>query len=181
MGEIASTAAWYAAIVATLSLLFNLMKWVRERARLSVRIIPTVYEDGGFSKVEKTPHGEVSTPILYYHIEVINVGERPTTIMGVSATTRDTFWDKVLRSTKTFDGEIGIVGSVFSPHYGKHLPYVIGPGEVWSCRVPISRVDDLQQGGRPKLALTATCRQKPILIPFPLHRQNANAAGNGES
>ena len=52
----AGAVAWYGATVATITFLFNVCKWTFERARLRVRIVPTIYEDGGFEKVEQTQH-----------------------------------------------------------------------------------------------------------------------------
>jgi hypothetical protein len=146
--------AWYGAIVATLTFAFSVWKWASERAKLRIRIVETVYEDGGYSKVEKTETGgEMSTPNVYYHIEVINVGERPTTIMGVSATSKRTFVEGALWRGKSY---IGYWGKGFTPHYGKNLPHVIGQGEVWSCRILKENITGLSQAGRPKLELTDT-------------------------
>jgi hypothetical protein len=165
----AGAVAWYGAIVATLAFLFNVWKWTFERARLRVSIVATYYDDGGYSKVEKTPHGEVSTLIPYYHLEIINVGERPTTIMGLQATTR------AAGLLETFSGSFRpgyagvhfVAGAGFAIHYGKNLPYVIGPGDVWSCRISQEKIEVLWRAGRPKIELTATCWRRPRFFRVP--------------
>lgn len=159
--------AWYGAIVATLAFLFNVFKWTLESARLKIRIVPTIYHDGGFAKVEKTPQGgEVHTPHLYYHVEVINVGERAATILGVQGTTKKLgIVERIWPPKANFRGTMG--GGIFAAHHQKHLPHVISPGEVWSCRVLYEQIENLRQAGNPKLEVTATCWRKPRLIPFP--------------
>ncbi|SRR6266581_9065706 len=163
--------AWYGAIVATAVFAFDIWKWARRRARLRVRITKNVfYDDGGFSKVEQTPHGEVKTGIPYYHIEIANIGELPTTILGVSATTREGITDKLRKDRFTFKGVMGVMGGegTFKSHYGKNLPHVLSAGEVWSCRVPDDRIMGLCQAGHPKLEVAASCWRRPRLVSFPL-------------
>lgn len=172
MTEVFSTEAiaWYGAIVASIVLGFDVWKWVRSRARLRVRIVKNVfYPDGGFSKVETSPAGETKTLIPYYHIEVTNIGELPTTIIGVSATTKVVRLAERIRARRyKFRGEMSYSGDRFIPHYGKALPYILGPGEVWSCRVGEDAISCLCQGGIPKLKVTAACFRRPIYIVFPI-------------
>jgi len=171
--------AWYGAIVATLALAFNIWKASRERARLRIKVFPTYYEDGAVSKVEKTENGgEVQTLLLYFHIEIINVGERPTTIMGVGATTQISgLLERIHPLRRRFRGTMGFWGKAFDPHYRKTLPHVIDPGGVWSCRVPKRDIVNLRRGGIPKLQVTATCWPKPRLFPFPLQRNDEEVDG----
>jgi hypothetical protein len=181
MGISTSDVAWYAAIVATLSLAFTVFKWSLERARLQVRIVPnTWYPDGGFKKEEQTPQGTIRTGQMYFHIEVANVGERPTTIMGVSATTQPLGLLEKFHQWRKPRGISGFVASVFTPHYEKNPPHVIGPGEVWSCRVPDDRVYNLCQMGIPKLELTAACRVRPFLYRFPIDQTKRSSMIEGE-
>ena len=160
-----SEVAWYGAIVATLTFVFNVWKWSRERARLQISIKPTWYPDGGIESTERTPDGGTRQVLkTYYHIEVINIGERPTTVMGVQATTKAIRpWEWISRSR----GEMGIAGQAFTAHYGKALPHELGPGQVWSCRVPQRQIDQLNRNGRPKLEIVATCLAKPLYRRFP--------------
>jgi len=160
--------AWYGAVGATLTLLFNVWKYLRETARLQVRIFSMFYPDGGFSGIEETPNGQVQIATMYYHIEVINVGERATTIMGVSATTRAIgLLERIRRKLNGRRGEMGMAVGAFTPHYGQNFPHVIAPGGVWSCRVKQSQIDPLNAFGRPKLEVTASCWRRPRIFRFP--------------
>jgi len=168
--------AWYGAVVATVVFLFDVWKWARHRAALRVTIRPNVcYHDGEVEKVEKTDHGETGTLKIYFHIEVTNVGELPTTLMGVSSTTRfrGVFERLIAWRKKKLVGEFA--NYTFTAHYGKQPPFVIGPGEVWSCRIPNDIVLHLcVQGRRPKLEVTAACWPRPRLFLYPLRGRNAN-------
>lgn len=159
--------AWYGAILASAVALFDLVKWFRSRARLRVVVAPkTIYEDGGFSGVEKTAFGEARSCISYYHIEVINMGELPTTIVGIKATTRAL--GRWRRSAKINGDETSYSAQAFIPHFGERLPHVLGPGQMWSCRVPERLIDSLRSAGLPKLEIRATCRRAPLYTPFAL-------------
>jgi hypothetical protein len=147
--------AWYGAVLATFTLLFNLWRFTRERPRLQIQISTATYDDGGASKIEKTESGESIISIEYFHVEVANIGERSTTLMGVAATS----------------GTRGISGIGFTSHYGHTFPHVLKPGEVWSCRVKKEQVLKLQQKNMPRLELHAVHWQEPLLIPFPTSRE----------
>lgn len=172
--------AWYGAILATVVLVFNIWKWSRSRPRLRVRIRANIYyDDGGVASVEKTPTGEIQTLIPYYHIEVTNVGELPTTILGVSATTRAKgILEKIRQRGSKFKGEMSYFGRGFIPHYGKAPPHVLSSGEVWSCRVQETAIDGLYQAGFPKLELTAACYDRPVLVAFPLKHTDSRKSDN---
>jgi hypothetical protein len=134
-----------------------------------LKILRTYYEDDEHAKVEKSPYGETKTLLPYYHVEVINIGDRPTTIMGVSATTETAgLMERIRPPKRRFDGIAGIAGIAFRAHYGKKLPYVVTPGDAWSCRVRADQVDKLVQSGIPKLEIHATCWRKPQFVRFPV-------------
>ena len=115
--------AWWGAIVATAVLIWDVVKWARSTAivRLVVRA-NTWYPDSEVVREESTDHGTSQELKSYLHIELSNVGSMPTTIMGIEA-------QKALKR-----GTVSQSGPTFVPHYGNKLPYVLRPGEVWSCR-----------------------------------------------
>ena len=164
--------AWYGAVLATLVFAFELWKWVNSRARLRITIAPnTWYPDSDVLKVTKTEHGEQRELRSYFHIEVSNIGAMPTTILSIEATTAHINpFERWIENRKSrhFRGVISYAGGAFTPHEGKKLPHVLGPGEVWSCRVGEDGVYSLLQGGTPKLALRIGSLSKPIYKPFPL-------------
>ena len=161
--------AWYGAIVATVVFVWDIWKWSRRQARLRIKITPLVcYPDGEITSVQKTAHGEVREFATYYHIEVTNIGELPTTVLGATATTASAgILGRVRAWRRRQRGIFGYTGLI--AHAGKTLPHVLGPGEVWTCRVAEDRITSLCQfGERPKLELTAACFRQPRLVRFPL-------------
>jgi hypothetical protein len=98
------------------------MKYRRNAARLRFIVRPNTYY--GDSKIVPIPDesnaGEVMPSV---HIELANVGTYPTTILNI--------W-----SEQKLDGgwSMGNSGTIFVPHSGKVLPYMIGVGDIWSCR-----------------------------------------------
>src|SRR6266480_7848771 len=91
MASVPSTevVAWYGATVATIVFVWDIWKWSRRQARLRVQVRGHVfYPNGAVLKTEKTANGETKIYAGYYHVEVTNIGELPTTILGASATTR---------------------------------------------------------------------------------------------
>ena len=163
--------AGYGAIVATVVLAWDIWKWSRRQARLRIKITPHVgYPDGEIIKVEKTASGEIQTSATYYHVEVTNVGELATTVLGASATTANVgLFDRIRAWHYKHRGILGYSG--FIVHNGKTPPHLLVPGEVWSCRVREENIVNLSQGGRrPKLELTAACWRQPRLVRFPLSK-----------
>jgi len=163
--------AWYGAIVATAVFVWNIWTWTRRQARLRVQIRGRVfYPDGTVLETEKTANGETKVYATYYHVEVTNIGELPTTILGASATTRAAgVLDRLQAWRYSVVGEFGT--HAFFPHNQKTPPHTLGPGEVWSCRVQEDNIHNLRQKGRrPKLELTASCWSRPRLFEFPLPR-----------
>lgn len=148
-----------------LNLIWDVIKWCLLGPRLKLTIRPNVfYKDGEIVSREKWKDGtEVMTPSLYYRIEVINRGNRPTTIMRISATIKGYYsQDKTPAS---------LISEAFTPHSGNKLPYVLKPGEVWSCRHDQSNM--MQQlevlgASHPMLKLYVSHQDKPIIKEMPV-------------
>ena len=130
--------AWWGAIVATLVLLWDIIKWLQSGPKIKKRIALNVhYNDGKIISTEKTENGTVTVFEEYCHVELVNVGNMPTTVMGISVTHK---------KTKT-GSQSSIMQEAFVEHFGKKLPHVISPGEVWSCRVGMSHYHSISQFG----------------------------------
>lgn len=170
--SITDLVAWYGAVLATFVACFELWKWVRSRAWLRVTIQSGVYfDDGEVLRVEKLPYGESRELQSYFHIEIANSGELPTTLLSVFATTESTnILERLLNTLSSGKPKfvLSMAQEAFTPHFGKKLPLLLGPGEVWSCRIDEPRVYSLIQGGVPKLAINAACYAKPLHKAFPL-------------
>lgn len=147
--------AWWGAIVATLVLLWDVMKWLQDGPRIRKRIALNVhYDDGKVTSKEETENGLVTTYEEYCHIELINVGRMPTTVMGISAT----------HKKKRNSFQFGTTQQAFTEHFGKKLPHVISPGEVWSCRLPMSHYHSISKYGRPEIHVNLSHLKSPLIV-----------------
>ena len=125
-------AAWWGAVLATVVLIWDVVKWSRDRPRVRISArMPVAYSDS--ERIEtKTPGGEVATELRSYcHIEIINKGNMPTTIISVCCSSKP--------------GKIVIEHSNhnITIHDGNKLPHVLGAGQLWSCRIPESAVQNI--------------------------------------
>lgn len=147
--------AWWGAVVATLVLIWDVAKWfkagpnVKPRARLN-----TYYPDSRVLKVEKLENGESKELAAYCHVELVNTGTLPTTIMDISAS--HTRGANELQMTAT--------NQRFTPHHGNVFPHVLPPGEVWSCRLEMSDLHKLAERGKPFIEVRVSHRPRPIVI-----------------
>ena len=155
MSEQIDYVAWWGAIIATLVLIWDLFKWLRSGANITVRHrLNTYYPDGRLIKKEKVKNGESIELAKYCHIELINKGTLPTTIMDILAS-----------HTKGKDGVITTsTNQRFTPHFGKKIPSVINSGEVWSCRIEMDDLYRLKEQGSPYIEVHLSHRKKPVVI-----------------
>ena len=147
--------AWWGAIVATLVLAWDVIKWLRTGPKIRGSVtLDVTYGDGELLSTESTPHGRVSKYQDYCNIEVVNTGSQPTTILDISATHK-----------KHKDGfKFGATGIAFKEHFGKTLPHVLGPGEVWSCRLSMDRYRNIAEHGQPEIHLNFAHLKKPMVL-----------------
>lgn len=147
--------AWWGAVVATLVLAWDVAKWLRAGPIVKTRIqLDTWYPDGRVIKVEKDEHGESKELADYCHIELVNIGNFPTTIMGISASHLE----------KKNQAKMSCSDQRFTLHYGKMLPHVLPPGEVWSCRLEMSDLFRLSKRGKPYIEVHLSHMKKPFKI-----------------
>jgi hypothetical protein len=147
--------AIYAAIIATLVLIWDGIKWFATgpKLRISTRC-HTAYSDSPVTKTEKVESGEVRYLAQYCHIEVVNVGDRPTTIISIEGT----------HKRKKGDLRMSCDGMLFGAHHGKQLPQVLGPGAMWSARFDMSHLYSLAAHGKPIIRIHASHKNSPVLV-----------------
>lgn len=149
--------AVYAAIIATFVLVWDVIKWATSGARLRVHAKCDIcYPDSRVIKVTPTEFGQSHELANYCHIEVTNIGDQPTTILSIEATHKH----------KKSEGQMHIGGSAFAPHFGKSLPHVLRPGEVWSARIEMLNLHQLEQRGQPVVRVSTSKSQRPLAV-FP--------------
>lgn len=147
--------AIYGATVATLVLIWDGIKWFATGPKLRVSArCHVAYLDSRVTKTERIESGEVRHLAEYCHIEVVNVGDRPTTIMSIEGT------------HKRKKGEMQVVsgGVLFTAHDGKQLPLILGPGAMWSSRVEMPAMYSLAQHGKPVIQLRVSHKNSPVIV-----------------
>jgi hypothetical protein len=149
-------AAWWGAIVATAVLSWDVVKWIKAGPRLRVLTRVNVgYPDSRVVRTEQTEAGNVHHLATYCHIEVLNVGDRPTTIISIEAT----------HALGTNKGRTYWTGGRFQL-FDRPLPTLLGPGEMWSARLEMEDLLQLAKRGRPMLRIRASHLRKEVDV-FP--------------
>jgi hypothetical protein len=151
-----SAVAWYAAILSTTVLAWDFAKWWRAEPRLRISARANVsYPDGEVIHREKRPDGtEVGTLASYCHVDIVNTGGRPTTLIGVEAMSK--------RPGKN-GGEMGVGANAFTRHRGSdELPVKLAPGDMWSARIDMRKLEGLEQFGPVRITARTAYREEPV-------------------
>ncbi len=109
-------AAWWGAVIATLVLAWDVVKWRTAGARLRMTAVPDREAWGNWPAevLEKT----------YVAVEVVNVGDRKTELTHLFLTYFPSLWHRIRRkSTRTM--------IVANPALAHRFPSFIEPGERW--------------------------------------------------
>ena len=151
--------AWWGAVVATLVLIWDVVKWSQSGPKIKYRYqINTWYLDG--EVLEEKDEDDVVSKICaeYCHIELVNTGIIPTTIMSV--------W----LSNKHLKNEtvIGMGDKNITEHFGKKLPYSLAPGDIWSCRISMDKIKQVKNYGWPFVAFDLSHLDKALEIKIDL-------------
>lgn len=151
-----SPVAWYAAILSTTVLVWDFAKWWRAEPRLRISARADVfYPDGEVIHRGRQPDGtEAATLASYCHVDIVNTGGRPTTLIAVEVMSS--------RAGKN-GGETGYGGNAFTRHRGSdELPVKLAPGDMWSARVDMRKLDGLEKFGPIRIKAKAAYREKPV-------------------
>jgi hypothetical protein len=151
-----SPVAWYAAILSTTVVAWDIVKWWRAEPRLRISARADVsYTDGEVVHREQRPDGtEVGTLASYCHVDIVNTGGRATTLIAVEA---------MSRRTGDNGGEMGFGANAFTRHRGSNeLPVKLAPGDLWSARIDMRKLDGLEQFGSIRIKAKAAYREKPV-------------------
>jgi hypothetical protein len=166
--------AWCGAITGGLAFIFQVWTWWRGRKWMRLSIHGNTYYEDRFSKVEKTEHGESRELVPHFRIEVANIGDLPTTITSISAVAAPRGLRATWRWLRRAPRDVTAYGgSAFEPHDGKHLPHLLGPGEVWVCRTRAQVVDTLAAHGKVFLSVKTSSSRTPVRRKFPISKQAA--------
>lgn len=151
-----SPVAWYAAILSTTVLVWDFAKWWRAEPRLRISAQADVwYPDGEIIHHEKRPDGtQAATLASYCHVDIVNTGGRPTTLIGVEAMSR--------KAGKS-GGEMGLGANAFTRQRGsEELPVKLAPGDMWSARIDMRKLDGLEHFGPILIKARVAYREQPV-------------------
>jgi hypothetical protein len=153
--EMIGYVAWWGAALSTTVFVWDIAKWYKQGPQIRKRIkINVVYHDSKVLKITKLDTGGERRELEEYcHIELINIGRAPTTIMDIVAT-----------HTETSEGQMWSGYQRFVPHQGKSLPHVLPAGEIWSCRLPMTDLHQMAERGEAVIEVLVSHREKPIVI-----------------
>lgn len=143
--------ALYAAIVATLVFVWDIVKFVRSGPKVKVKMAPNsvLIGNGNFSE-EK-----------YIRFQIDNIGDRDTTIQSVTGVVYNNWFKKLIGSPKK-DGHFFVPGFL---HTGdKDIPQIIKVGETWSgCVLQEGKLVELTQQNIVMINIHGNFSSKPIL------------------
>lgn len=124
-------AAWFGAVLATIVFIWEVAQWWLNRGTsLRVRASPNMRE---FTQ----GLGFTSGPAVM--VEVVNTGDRATTLTHFVGEHYTGWWTRLRRKTETNF-------FVPDPGYGQPLPYVLEPGQRWLGKV--EQNEDIEKWSR---------------------------------
>ncbi|GAB3758706.1 hypothetical protein GCM10028796_04780 [Ramlibacter monticola] len=153
-----SPVAWYAAILSTVVFAWDLTKWWRAEPRLRISAHAEVsYLDAEIVHRDRQPDGaEVACTASYCHVEIVNTGGRPTTLLEVEA---------IARQKRGNKPGLELSSSNFNIHRGSdQLPAKLAPGEMWSARIDMRNLAALQRIGAVHIRARAAYRARAIEV-----------------
>lgn len=148
--------AWWGAILATFAIFWDVIKWRRTAPRLRHIIRPnTLYPDSKEISKKDTKEGISEVTVKpSIHIELANIGMVPTTIISIIA-----------KRPLEQGGCAECSGSAyFLEHFGKKLPYMIGVGDMWSCRLDQNSVANLPSKDPVEIHISVSHLKKPLVF-----------------
>ena len=143
--------AWWGAIIASVVLLWDIYKWMKQGPRLVMCLSPNMQVWGDPSREGKT----------WVSVTVSNVGDRPTTIKGVGMEYYPSWLHRLRNRAET--------AAVFpNPSDGFPLPRVLNPGDEWCGLIPQKRIDKnmdmvaMSQSGHLLISLSRSDTQRAL-------------------
>lgn len=126
--------ALWGAVLATLVAFWDFAKWMRSGARLRISVRPNVHYPDSPVVDEPSPQPGVLVKRLKpsFHIEIVNAGDLPTTLIAVEACYTKTGW---LWKRQHDSFRLSWGSDVIQAFRGNRPPVLLGPGELWSARI----------------------------------------------
>jgi hypothetical protein len=157
--EASVVAAWWGAIVASIVLLWDIFKWLTKGARVLIHAKPNMQT---LNQLEGKLNDDKN--IL---VEVINIGDLPTTITHLVFYEYKSFLEKILNKPITQ----GVI-----PYQGRgmqELPYLLGPGARWVGMISQADLEEKTQNDSVfYCGVIHTLRKKPVRARVILHEKS---------
>lgn len=141
-------AAWWGAGVATLLLVWDVVKWKRSGPRIRWTVC---------MNVQFTDYNAKAAEGNWIAMEASNIGDRPTTLQNVYLFHYSNWWDRIRKKRKT-------AYFLARPQYTHRPPHKLSPGESWTCRFKEnSQLLDLAAKGHLMFCLQHSGARRPVV------------------
>ena len=114
-------AAWWGAVTGTLVLVWDIVKWARDGARVHVEIQTGMVSTGGGLDDDD----EETARTQYILVTAVNRGDQPTTITNLLVHQFASRWKQFRKKGRTF------FTLPMGPSGGTAIPHVLQPGTKW--------------------------------------------------
>ena len=125
-GEITFWIAIWGAVLSSIAIIWDVVKWINSGAKLRIKIKPNTY----YPDSNKNDN-ETLTPS--FHIEIVNIGTYPTTLISVSSEIKREKGNWINKSSSSTS--ITWEGDNIKWHQIEKFPFLLNPGEIWSGRI----------------------------------------------
>ncbi len=152
--SITEYAAWWGAIIATFTLLWNIYKWIKRGAKVIVRISPNMRQ-----------MGEGRTFIF---VEVVNRGDLPTTITHLVGVYYPSILKRLLRKKHNYIYPY--------PGHGPAIPFMLNPGDRWTGSIDQAEAEKKFKGkGFFYCGVIHSTKKKPVFKRVDLKKLQSEA------
>jgi len=143
------TAAWWGAVISTLVLVLNIIKWIRSGPLVNVSVSPgmQIYNEG-FGGFDKT---------IYIFVKATNNGDRNTTLTNLVGIHYTSIYKRIRKK----ENKIFVIPQ---PAHSQPLPHVLGPGEIWQGGIEQNvELEECSRNGYLLLGINHSSGKKPVL------------------
>jgi len=148
--NISDIAAWWGAALASLVFGWDIYKWKTSGSRLAVKAVPNMQLVGDPDRKKSI------------FVEVVNRGDKLTTITHMAFYSYSSFWHRLFRRRKS-------QGLVPNPGGGAGLPFELDPGKRWTGMVDQQSVLSESKGGMVFVAIIHSGSRREVLRRLSLH------------
>ena len=142
--------AFYAAVVATIVLIWDIVKWMRSGPILKLRVMPTANIVSGLGERKKKD---------YVAVWAINVGNKSTTIGNMGVIYYPNLYSKILKK----NAKAMIVNCVNNVASNSGVPYVLDVGKEWmGMVVHTDELVDMSERGYLYLQIYHSFSKRPV-------------------